>query len=122
MTMLRASPYLPVRDVDASIAFWREALGFETRMKMGEPTNFAIVYKDDVGITLTLDRSGDMAGKASCYLTVDGVDAFFERCKAAGAQLDSDLGVREYGMKDFTVHDLDENHIMIGERMSPPSA
>ncbi len=115
MTMLRASPYLPCRDVDASIDFFGRALGFEVRYKEGAPTNFAIIFKDDVSLTLTLDRDGGMAGKASTYITVAGVDAFFERCKAAGANLDSDLAVRPYGMKDFIVHDPDENHILVGE-------
>lgn len=120
MTMLRASPYIPVRNVEASILFFQRALGFEARMRDGDPTSFAIVEKDGVTITLTLDRGGEMAGKASCYITVSGVDALFARCRAAGADLDSELEVRPYGMKDFAIHDLDENHIMVGEPVAAP--
>jgi uncharacterized glyoxalase superfamily protein PhnB len=117
MTMLRASPYIPVKDVEASIAFYERALGFEARMRDGSPTSFAIIGKDDVTLTLTLDRAGELAGKVATYITVDGVDSFYRRCLEAGADMDSDLGVRPYGMKDFAVHDLDENHVFIGERI-----
>ena len=60
MTMLRASPYLPCHDGrNASIDFFGRALGFEVRYKEGAPTNFAIIFKDAVSLTLTLDRDGD---------------------------------------------------------------
>ena len=118
MTMLRASPYIACRDVDASIDFFRRTLGFEPRLRMGEPANFAIIFKDDVSLTLTLDRQGEIAGRSSTYITVRGVDALYERCKAAGATMDQELGSRDYGMKDFTIHDLDENHIMVGEPLT----
>jgi catechol 2,3-dioxygenase-like lactoylglutathione lyase family enzyme len=115
VSYVRISPTLPVRDINKAVEFYEKALGLELRSSYGEPPNFAIVGTGDVFIQLSLDREGSMAGKVGCYITVKGVDAVFERCKAAGADLDSDLAVRDYGMKDFVVHDADENHVIVGE-------
>ncbi len=117
VSYLNASPYIPVKDVAAAIAFYEGVLGLEVRTRFGDPLSFAIVAAESASITLTLDTNGSIAGRATCYLTVSGVDELFERCKAGGANLDSDLAVRDYGMKDFIVHDPDENHILIGERV-----
>ena len=58
-----------------------------------------------------------MSGKVTTYLVATGVEAIYDRCKASGADLDSDLALRSYGMRDFTVHDADGNHILVGERV-----
>jgi uncharacterized glyoxalase superfamily protein PhnB len=117
VTYLSARPYLPVRDVTTAIEFFERTLGLQVRSRFGEPPTFAIVGADGAAVTLTLDREGTLAGRATCYLVVEGVDELFERCRAAGADLDSDLAVRHYGMKEFAVHDADGNHVFIGERM-----
>jgi catechol 2,3-dioxygenase-like lactoylglutathione lyase family enzyme len=115
VAFLRVSPTLPVRDVVKSLDFYERVLGLEVRSRYGEPPTFAIVGAGDAFLQLSLDREGSTAGRVSCYITVTGVQALYERCKALGADLDSDLAVRDYGMKDFVVHDPDENHILIGE-------
>lgn len=118
VSYLSATPRIPVRDMAAALDFYSRILGFEVRGVFGEPPNFATLAAGDATISLVLDRDGSIAGRISCYLTVLGVDALFQRCKELGADLDSDLGVRDYGMKDFTVHDQDENHIGVGERVT----
>jgi catechol 2,3-dioxygenase-like lactoylglutathione lyase family enzyme len=100
-----------------SIAFYRDALGFDLRSTFGDPPSYAILAAGQVSLHLALDHDG-AAGKMSAYIYVRGVDQLFERCRAAGAVLDSDLVVRDYGMKDFVVHDPDENHILVGENAS----
>ena len=115
VTFLRARPTLPVRDVVKALDFYERVLGFEVRVRYGEPPTYATVGAGDAFISLSLDRDGSTAGRVSCYITVTGVEVLYERCKAVGADLDSDLAVRDYGMKDFVVHDPDENHIFIGE-------
>lgn len=116
VSFLRASPTLPVRDVARSLEFYERVLGFEVRSRYGEPPTYATLGAGEAYLSLSLDQEGSAAGRVSCYITVTGVEALYERCKAAGADLDSDLAVRDYGMKDFVVHDPDENHILIGER------
>jgi catechol 2,3-dioxygenase-like lactoylglutathione lyase family enzyme len=115
VSFIRSNPTMPVRDVAKAIDFYQRALGLDLRNSYGDPPTFAIVGADNAFVQLTLDHDGSVAGRVSCYINVTGVDALYERCKAVGADLDSDLTVRDYGMKDFVVHDPDENHIFIGE-------
>lgn len=115
VSYLRARPTLPVRDVARALDFYERVLGLEVRGRYGEPPTYATVGAGDAFLSLSLDQEGSTAGRVSCYINVTGVEVLYERCKALGADLDSDLAVRDYGMKDFVVHDPDENHIFIGE-------
>ncbi|MCH8007576.1 MAG: VOC family protein [Chloroflexi bacterium] len=48
--VLSARPNLLVRDIEASVAFYRDVLGFETKAMMGEPRvqNGADIRRDSV--------------------------------------------------------------------------
>jgi hypothetical protein len=85
------------------------------RSRYGEPTDFAILELG--GASITLVRNEEAAGTGTTYLVASGIDLIYERCKAAEADLDSQLEERPYGMRDFTVHDLDGNHVIVGERV-----
>ena len=118
VTFNTATPIMPVRDIAKAIEFYEGCLGLQVRGRFGEPPTYAVLGADGASLHLSLDRDGGVAGKVGCYINVKGVEAVFERCKAKGADLDSDLGVRDYGMRDFTVHDPDENHVTVGENAS----
>ena len=42
VNVLSARPNFNVRDIEASVAFYRDVLGFETKAMMGDPPNFAL--------------------------------------------------------------------------------
>ena len=41
-TIFSARPNFYVKDIEASVAFYRDVLGFEAKAMMGEPPNFAL--------------------------------------------------------------------------------
>jgi catechol 2,3-dioxygenase-like lactoylglutathione lyase family enzyme len=47
------SPVLVVADLDRSVKFFRDGLGFECRV-YGEPPNFAVAVRDEATILLAL--------------------------------------------------------------------
>jgi catechol 2,3-dioxygenase-like lactoylglutathione lyase family enzyme len=114
-SFISARPYMAVRDVSRAVAFYRDILGLDLRVVYGDPPNFAILGRGGAAISLQLDGQGSLAGKTTCYVVVEGVAAVYERCRAGGAELDSDLAERPYGMRDFAVHDPDGNHVIVGE-------
>jgi catechol 2,3-dioxygenase-like lactoylglutathione lyase family enzyme len=116
-------PALPARDVAASVAFYRERLGFEVLHHDG---GFAVLRRDDAVLHLweagdegwlergTLERpvrSGAesfLAGTASCRIVVEGVDELYAELEAqqvlhpvsqAGVD-DTDFGTREFATLD----------------------
>jgi len=62
VTFLRARPTLPVRDVDKALDLYERVLGFEVRVRYGEPPTYATVGAGDAFISLSLDRDGSTAG------------------------------------------------------------
>ena len=93
------SPYLTVKDADASLEFYQSAFGFEKKMAMPEPdgrTKHAeMVYR---GMVFMFSPEGNPGCPAKCpassgtsspiglYVYCDDVDALFQRATAAGAK------------------------------------
>ena len=109
MRLRRIAPVFLVRDVRASVAFWRDRVGFETAEIHGEPPSFAMPTRDDVTVMLVQVPEGvgvpppnwrvvDKVNQA--YVWVDDVDTVFEACLTHGIDVirppqDEPWGVRE---------------------------
>ncbi len=121
-------PALPVRDVRAAVAHYRERFGFDA---VHVTDDFAVLARDEAVLHLwgASDegwrsrenlaerpvRSGAesfIAGTASCRIEVADVDALFEELRDAGVL---HPGVREgvsstdFGTREFPTLDLDGN-------------
>ena len=117
-------PALPVRDMAAAVAFYRDRLGFEVLHHDG---GFAVLLRDEA--VLHLWESGDetwrersdaaespvrsgaesfIAGTASCRIMCVGVDELFDELRAADVLHpvsrdgvdDTDFGTREFASLD----------------------
>ena len=126
--MTRTIPALPVRDVGAAVAHYRDRFGFEAPHEAGD---FAVLVRDDA--VLHLWGAGDedwhsrgdlteqpicsgaesfLAGTASCRIEVDDVDGLFGELGPLGVLHDvSGGGVRatDFGTREFATVDLDGN-------------
>jgi uncharacterized glyoxalase superfamily protein PhnB len=124
----RTVPALPVRDVPAAVAHYRERFGFDAPHATDD---FAVMTRDDAVVNLwgasdetwrarepLADRpvrSGAesfLAGTASCRIEVADVDALFEELQAADvihpASKDG-VGTTDFGTREFATLDLDGN-------------
>lgn len=110
---LVARPNLPVADVAASAAFYRDKLGFEVKAEMGDPPNFALLQRGGAEIALVSDESG---AKSGCYVYVRGVEALHEQCAAAGLEIVYPLTKEPWGLVNFVIEDPDGHRIAFGER------
>ncbi len=124
----RTIPALPVRDVGAAVAYYRERFGFDARYETG---GFAVLVRDDAVLHLwgatdddwrsreDLDRqpicSGAesfLAGTASCRIEVSDVDALFGELQSAGVLHDASLAgvtATDFGTREFATLDSDGN-------------
>lgn len=112
---LKSRCTLGVRDVSRSMAFYRDALGFEARTTMGDPPTFALLARDDVGLGLFHVDAPAPVDFACCYIDVEGVEAAHARCVDAGAAVVNPLTRHPWGNYDFVVQDPDGHRITIGE-------
>jgi uncharacterized glyoxalase superfamily protein PhnB len=124
----RTIPALPVRNVGAAVAYYRDRFGFEAPH---ETDDFAVLVRDDAVLHLwgaTDDdwRSRDdlarnpicsgaesfLAGTASCRIEVADVDALFAELQAAGVLHDVSLAgvtATDFGTREFATLDSDGN-------------
>jgi uncharacterized glyoxalase superfamily protein PhnB len=116
----RIIPQLSVRDVDAYVAFLRDAFGFEVTEDWRDPddpshVNIEMALGDAVvGIghakkDRTAPKEPDVPN-IGLYVVVDDVDAHHERARAAGAEInfpiaDQPWGHRMYGAVDPAGHE-----------------
>lgn len=133
-------PALPVRDVSAAVAHYRDRFGFGVPHETAE---FAVLVRDDAALhlwgasdeewrsrrdlTTKPIRSGAesfLAGTASCRIEVDDVDALFLELEAQDVlHTASRGGVRstDFGTREFATVDLDGNLLTFFRRPGGPS-
>lgn len=124
--------FLPFTDPDASLAFFRDQLGFEVRNDVGwgemrwitiGPTgqpDTSIVLQPavtDPGVTdaerRTIDEMMAKGTFAGIVLGTDDVDALFERLAASGAEVVQEPIDQDYGVRDCAVRDPAGNMVRI---------
>jgi predicted enzyme related to lactoylglutathione lyase len=129
------SSFLPHTDPDASVAFFRDALGFDVRMDVGkgpmrwvtmgppDQPDTSIVLEPpgaDPGITDDERRTiAEMMAKgtyARVLLATPDLDAAFERVQASGADVVQEPMDQPYGVRDCAVRDPAGNLVRIQER------
>jgi predicted enzyme related to lactoylglutathione lyase len=108
---------LEVRDVAASIAFYRRVLGLEARTTMGDPPIFALLANGGGSLGLAEATAPAVGSIVTCYVDVPDVEAAFERCTAAGATITTPLTTHPWRMRDFVFRDLDGHQIAVGEQV-----
>ena len=115
-----AASVFPVRDVDKSLAYYRDALGFQVEFTYGQPASYAGIERG--GALIHLQAAADtkrQPGQAAMYIFVTGVDALYEELRSRGARVVEEPKTYDYGMRDFAIADLDGNQLTFGMESSP---
>ena len=118
-----ATTILVVRDLDASIAYYRDVLGFSLDFSYGEPAFYAGVRRGGVSLHLhAAARAPRPPGHGSVYVFVDDVDPYFEQIRDRSARVGAPPDNRPYGLRDFDCLDLDGNRLVFAGPTAPPAA
>jgi catechol 2,3-dioxygenase-like lactoylglutathione lyase family enzyme len=129
------SSFLPQNDPDASLAFYRDTLGFEVRADVGyggmrwitvgppdQPSTSIVLYPPFATPGITDDERrtiGEMMAKGSygiLVLATADLDGVFARLEASGAEVVQEPIDQPYGIRDFAIRDPAGNLIRINQR------
>jgi catechol 2,3-dioxygenase-like lactoylglutathione lyase family enzyme len=135
MDLTIASTFLPHDDPDASLAFYRDTLGFEVRGDVGrgtmrwitvgppgQPGTSIVLHPPgaDPGITDDERRTiAEMMAKGTygiIILFTADLDDTFEKVQAGGAEVVQEPIEQPYGVRDCAFRDPAGNLIRINER------
>jgi catechol 2,3-dioxygenase-like lactoylglutathione lyase family enzyme len=109
--LLQIMPSLPLRDVAAGIAHYRDVLGFTINYAQD---NLGVMDRDDVRVLLVA-RNPEHAGVGSCYVYVRDADALHAELLGKGARVQGAPVSQPWGLRDFCVLDLEGNEIAFGQ-------
>lgn len=109
------APVFVVRDITASVAWYRDVMGFEVAFLYGEPTFYAGVCCGEVTIHMQVAGAATrQPGQSVANIFTADVDAFYRAITARGAVALTPPDDRPYGMRDFDIHDPDGNSLCFG--------
>jgi predicted enzyme related to lactoylglutathione lyase len=121
-TLTGVSPVLLVADLDRSVGFYRDELGFQCAVH-GDPPDFAVASRDAAVILLALAAESErlvpnwrIRDKTwNAYIRVDDADAIYAEVQARGASIDYTIYDAPHGFREFGVQDPDGHDIAFGQ-------
>lgn len=108
---------IAVLDLATSATFYQEVLGFDVR-EVGDP-GWRFFTKDRcfimAGECPNATPAGDLGDHSYfAYMVLDGIDAYYEQVRVAGAEIVKPLRDEPWGMREFGVRTNDGHRIMFG--------
>jgi catechol 2,3-dioxygenase-like lactoylglutathione lyase family enzyme len=135
MSITIHASFLPHEDPDASLAFYRDTLGFEVHNDVGyggmrwitvgpadQPGTSIVLYPPDATPGITDDERqtiAEMMAKgtyAGILLATAVLDGTFERVQASGAEVVQEPTDQPYGVRDCAFRDPAGNMVRIQEQ------
>jgi catechol 2,3-dioxygenase-like lactoylglutathione lyase family enzyme len=129
------SSMLPHTDPDASLAFYRDVLGFEVRNDVGynglrwitvgppgQPDTNIVLFPPSAAPGVTEEEKhtiAEMMAKgtyAMMLLATQNLDAAFEKIQAGGAEIVEEPTEQPYGVRDCAIRDPAGNLLRVQER------
>lgn len=117
-----ARPVLLVRDIDATLSYYRDRLGFDT-FGFGDPPNFASASRGGATVLFALhDEPTEIVPNWrlrpktwNVYIEVANVDALYGELQGRGATIDYSLYDAPHGFREFGTQDPDGYDIAFGQ-------
>lgn len=113
--MVGSATVFVVSDIEASLAYYRDVLGFQVTFEYGPPLSYACLCRDEVALHLfAAARTKRLPGQGGLCIFVRDVDRLYTELSGRGARLLNRPEDRDYGMRDFDVVDADGNQVTFG--------
>ena len=124
--LLRHAPYFPVADVQQTLSYYQQVLGFRCDYSAGTPLQFAICSRDGFAVMLRRVSEAELivpvekqGGTWEAFFWVNGVSALHAELKSKGADIVYCPLIQEsYQMREFAVRDCDGHVLGFGEALA----
>jgi len=113
-TLTRLAPELPAANLAASLAYYRDQLGFEIRTILPD-RSYAIVERDGLAIHLFV---GDADKGAGLHLFTDDIEPLHDELRDRGARIIQAIERKPWGNRDFRIADPAGNELKFTEPLA----
>ncbi|MFQ5571362.1 MAG: VOC family protein [Rhodothermales bacterium] len=130
MKLQTFTPNMMVDDVNETVAFYRDVLGFNLVMSVPEAgsLDWALVRRDEVEVMfqaraslteeIPMFKDLPIGGALSFYIDMQGVEALFEQISPRVTVI-QDLHVTFYGRREFAIQDCNGFILTFAEGVDP---
>jgi uncharacterized glyoxalase superfamily protein PhnB len=117
----RVNPFIPVRNLQETLDFYRDKFGFYEEWKFGEVDGG--IRRDDMRLVFCEDPDYIKEINNETYnftLTwfVDNVDDIYNEFKERNIEIKSDIEDKPWGIREFTIEDINGYRIRVSEGIS----
>jgi uncharacterized glyoxalase superfamily protein PhnB len=111
-------PHLPVRNLQQTLAYYRDQLGFTDEWVFGNTDGG--VRRDDLRLLFAEDEAfteniNNKQHRLPLLWFVDNIEAIYTEFKSRGIEIADDLRRHPYGLKEFAFIDINGYYIRIAE-------
>jgi uncharacterized glyoxalase superfamily protein PhnB len=115
-TLCRIAPEIPVSNLQESIEYYEQKLGFRAVMEMPSG-DYAILERDEIAIHLFRDATGRHS-PVGIHIFTHQLDDLHTELRQRGARLSQEIKRKPWGNRDFRVNDHSGNEIKFTEPLS----
>jgi uncharacterized glyoxalase superfamily protein PhnB len=131
MKFNKVTPNLIVADMEKSLAFYRDVLGFTVSQSVPDKSPFVFAWITRSGADIFLNQhmppqagqpdlfaGKQIGGTLSMYLAMDGIEDLLKAVEAHRIKIAMPLHTEFYGMKEFAVFDPDGYLLIFAEQVN----
>lgn len=107
----KALPRLPLSDLAAGIVHYRDVLGFQVNHA---DDKIGVMFRDKVTVLLFC-RTERNSGVGEAYFYIEDADRLCAELRAQGANVQGDPISYPWGLREFSVRDLEGNELYFGQ-------
>jgi len=120
------SPLLAVRNMKETIEFYKNTLGFKMGMVFPDADNpeYADLSKDGMVLMFIPAKDHGIGSEEKLgigvylYMEIDGnIDEYYAELKNKGVNIVADIKDEPFGVRDFTVKDIDGYQLTFNQRL-----
>jgi len=118
----RIVPQFFCTDLNQTLAYYEDSLGFSTQFRYGEPAYYAGAIRDEQSIFFrqvekAMDLPSDKYAEEflDAYILVKDVDRLFEEYASRALYFHRRLDSMPWGFREFVIKDCDERLLCFGE-------
>jgi uncharacterized glyoxalase superfamily protein PhnB len=115
-------PQFFTTNLDVTLSYYRDALGFETQFVYGDPSFYAGAIRDGQSIffrvidqPLPTDPFKNKEEHLDTYIIVKDVDALYAEYSARRVTFARDIGSQPWAFREFVVRDCDDRLLCFGQ-------
>jgi uncharacterized glyoxalase superfamily protein PhnB len=115
-TFYHTVPALACRDLEETLSYYRDILGFDEECRWGDPPSNAIICRDHMKLFLSEDP--DLANRIrgqEILLFVDEIEQIYEEHTECGADIITDVREEPWGTREYTIRDNNGYCLRISE-------